>query len=301
MIFEGSVFIFLSSADGTAQVSELYFLTISGDRIMGRYDQNSKVYDKWLKEGRGQGRGRDYEPWLMVYNVPSHGRSHRVYSHTSERVVHCLSDLELSVFLQLEWSKSVSDIREQFPLSLDSTLEIAERIGAKHPAIRGEKMMLTTDFLATVSDPASPLLAIQVKPSSELGKPRVREIIALEQAFWQESKVHFQVLTECSLDKIKIENIKWLHPLMTNDAVTDAQLELAGFWKSILKRNSDGNLVRVASQIDKQRERQVGTALSELRQLFAIRMATFDMCSPFYENRARDVTFKNDLNAAKQR
>tara|TARA_R110000744_G_scaffold8737_3_gene28666 strand:- start:1557 stop:2432 length:876 start_codon:yes stop_codon:yes gene_type:complete len=289
------VFIFLPLAERSAQVSVLYFLTISGDRIMGRYDQNSKVYDKWLKEDRGQGRGRDYKPWLMVYNAPSYGRSHRVYSHTSERVVRCLSDLELSVFLQLEWSESVRNIREQFPLSLASTLEIAERIGAKHPAIRGEKMMLTTDFLATVSDPNSPLLAIQVKPSSELGKPRVREIIALEQAFWQESKVHFQVLTEGSLDRIKIDNIKWLHLLMTNDAVTDAQLETAGFWKSILKRKKDSNLIRMAPQIDKQREKQGGISLSEQRLLFASRLAKFDMSIPYYKNGACDVVFKSNL------
>ncbi|MEI8650417.1 TnsA endonuclease N-terminal domain-containing protein [Paraglaciecola sp. Hal342] len=262
---------------------------------MGRYDQNSKVYDKWLKEGRGQGRGRDYKPWLMVYNVPSHGRSHRVYSHTSERVVHCLSDLELSVFLQLEWSESVIDIREQFPLSLDSTLEIADRIGAKHPAIRGEKMMLTTDFLATVSDPNSPFLAIQVKPSSELLKPRVREIIALEQAFWQASDVPFQVLTENSLNLIKVENIKWLHPGMTNDVVTDAQQELAEFWKATLNQNCDSNLIRLASKIDKQRANQGGTSLSELRLLFATRLAKFDMSIPFFENRACDVVFKCNL------
>jgi len=33
------------------------------------------------KEGRGQGHGKDYIPWLTVQEVPSSGRSHRIYSH----------------------------------------------------------------------------------------------------------------------------------------------------------------------------------------------------------------------------
>ena len=52
-----------------------------------------------IKEGRGQGQGKNYMPWLTVQDVPSSGRSHRVYSHKTDRVHHLLSDLELAVFL----------------------------------------------------------------------------------------------------------------------------------------------------------------------------------------------------------
>ncbi len=69
-----------------------------------------------IKEGRGMGYGKDYKPWLYVQDVPSQGRSHRVYSHKTERVHHLLSDLELAVFLVFEWTSYVTDIREQFPL-----------------------------------------------------------------------------------------------------------------------------------------------------------------------------------------
>ncbi|ECM6197551.1 MULTISPECIES: transposase [Enterobacteriaceae] len=60
-----------------------------------------------IKEGRGQGHGKDYIPWLTVQEVPSSGRSHRIYSHKTGRVHHLLSDLELAVFLSLEWESSV--------------------------------------------------------------------------------------------------------------------------------------------------------------------------------------------------
>lgn len=38
------------------------------------------------------GNGKDYKPWLYVQDVPSQGRSHRVYSHKTERVHHLLSN-----------------------------------------------------------------------------------------------------------------------------------------------------------------------------------------------------------------
>ena len=60
-----------------------------------------------IKEGRGQGHGKDYIPWLTVQEVPSSGRSHRIYSYKTRRVHHLLSDLELAVFLSLDEPKKV--------------------------------------------------------------------------------------------------------------------------------------------------------------------------------------------------
>jgi len=71
-------------------------------------------------------------------DVPSRGVSHRIYSHKTQRVHHLLSNLELYVFLILDWSSSVQDIREQFPLNLDDTKEICLEHGLRHPSIQGE-------------------------------------------------------------------------------------------------------------------------------------------------------------------
>jgi len=62
-----------------------------------------------LAQGRGAGAGRDYQPFLHVRDVPSQGRSHRLPSATVGRVHHLLSDLELHVFLQLDWHEHVID------------------------------------------------------------------------------------------------------------------------------------------------------------------------------------------------
>ena len=49
---------------------------------MANYVHNTRKYDKWFKEGRGQGQKESYKPWLTVFDVPSEGRSH-VSHHSS--------------------------------------------------------------------------------------------------------------------------------------------------------------------------------------------------------------------------
>ena len=56
------------------------------------------------KEKRGQGYGKDYQPFLTVRDVPSKGRVHRRPALTNNRIVHLLSDLELAAFLLFDWN-----------------------------------------------------------------------------------------------------------------------------------------------------------------------------------------------------
>lgn len=68
---------------------------------------SEKTLLKWVKEGRGSGHGSEYRPWLTVRDLPSLGRVHRIFGHKSHRTHHLLSDLELAVFLLLEWLPEV--------------------------------------------------------------------------------------------------------------------------------------------------------------------------------------------------
>jgi len=76
---------------------------------------------RWIKVGRGQGLGKNYKPWITVRDVPSDGRSHRVFSHLTQRTHRLLSDIELATFLLFQWRPDTTDIREQFPLDKTST------------------------------------------------------------------------------------------------------------------------------------------------------------------------------------
>lgn len=110
-----------------------------------------------FKEGRGQGVGRDYLPFLTVRDVPSKGRVHRLPSATVGRVHHLLSDLEHQVFCQLDWHSQVLDIREQFPIAREDTRVLAGRLGIAHPSVQGVDQVVTTDFIVDLNVPPAHL------------------------------------------------------------------------------------------------------------------------------------------------
>ena len=45
---------------------------------------DSKKLDRWIKEGRGQGEGENYKPWLTIQDFPSMGRVTRVFGWTTQ-------------------------------------------------------------------------------------------------------------------------------------------------------------------------------------------------------------------------
>ncbi len=48
-----------------------------------KYGNSDAKNKRWIKDGRGSGRNHEYKPWLTVRDLPSEGRSHRVFGHKS--------------------------------------------------------------------------------------------------------------------------------------------------------------------------------------------------------------------------
>ena len=109
-------------------------------------------YLRYLKEGRGQGTGADYKPWIYIHDFPSRGVSARIPGRTTGRIHHLLSRQEEYYFYILDADPDVLDIREQFPLRLTETMEIARRLNVKHPWKGDFPFVMTTDFLVTRPD-----------------------------------------------------------------------------------------------------------------------------------------------------
>ena len=53
-----------------------------------RYKWTEAKIWQWVREGRGQGAGANYKPWLRVSDVPSKGFSHRIWGELTHRVHH---------------------------------------------------------------------------------------------------------------------------------------------------------------------------------------------------------------------
>jgi hypothetical protein len=91
--------------------------------VYQRYAMDENKIARFYKEGRGQGHGAEYLPWLTISDVPSHGRSHRVKGRKTGRIHHLLSDKEWRTFLFLDWCDDVTDIREHAPNNAGQLLD----------------------------------------------------------------------------------------------------------------------------------------------------------------------------------
>ncbi|WP_458729884.1 TnsA endonuclease N-terminal domain-containing protein [Pseudomonas brenneri] len=186
--------------------------------------------DRRLKEGRGQGQGRDYKPFIYTRDVSSLGRSHRLPGSKTRRLHHLLSDLELAIFLTLDRSPQVTDIREQFPMRAEDTVRIAEELGLAHGRYKGIPQVLTSDFLVDFDDPQRPSVAIQAKYSADLQKPEVIERLELERRYWQEKGIPWFIITEREVSREAFANIQWLYPAHAEDDIAQDDLAHYQLW-----------------------------------------------------------------------
>lgn len=172
---------------------------------------NCNRYHRLIDQGRGQGTGKDYKPWITIHDLASKGVVSRVQGRTTERVHHLLSKNETAFFYVLDASDKVIDIREQYPLlPVTETVEIAEMLGYRHPRDVVSKFpyVMTTDFVVTISQGN---VARSVKLSSELEKARVLEKLEVERVYWDRRGIEWRIVTEKEIDFQKAANLEWIY------------------------------------------------------------------------------------------
>ena len=172
---------------------------------------NASVYEKYVREGRGCGWGPGYSPWIRVQDFASRGVASRVKGRTTGRVHHLMSNNELAYFYILDWSDSVTDIREQYPLSdLELAVKIAAQAGIRYPVdnISGYPYVLTCDFMITTE---GGLKARTVKMTSELENKRTLEKLEIERRYWDAQSIEWKLVTEREIPYQKARNIEWLY------------------------------------------------------------------------------------------
>lgn len=164
-----------------------------------------------FREGRGLGELTSYNPWLHIRDVSSLGRSHLALSATVGREHHLLSDLEELVFLYADYSPSVIDIREQFPLfPREETAAIAEELGIEHPSHYGVQDVLTEDLILTLRGAPQRLIARQVKYVKELESPETRQKLEIQKRYFERKGIEWKLVTERDLPVTVSNNLKWL-------------------------------------------------------------------------------------------
>lgn len=236
----------------------------------------SKRSNKWTEdkiaryyaEGRGSGELASYKPWLTTQNVPSSGRVHRFMGWKTNREHHLLSDLERNYFYLLDWTDCVIDIREQYPLDREKTLQIAERKQINHPEDSSTKtpIVFTTDFFITIRrNDSIHYIARTTKPSEKLNDRSVIEKFEIERQYWTDAEVDWGIVTELDIPKEYCKNIGWVHRsyYMPEDEV-NLSLVLYGFLQ-----DSNMTILDTCRSFDERYLCEPGTALSLFKYLIA--------------------------------
>ena len=258
-----------------------------------QYGNSEAKNRRWIKDGRGSGRGSKYKPWLTVRDLPSEGRSHRIFGHKSQRTHHLLSDLELAVFLLLEWSTKTTEIREQFPLKIDDTTSLASEAGLAHPSLRGVKQVMSSDFLVNTSDKINPKFVLQAKYEGALQDHRTVEKLELERRYWEKKKIPWMLVTEKDVPKVVFQNISWLYPAQRDELESQILIERVTFYTHHFHKSPDETLVTIAKKLDMAYDLPAGQSLLEIRQLLAWRCFIFDILIPTTKLKASDLTIGN--------
>lgn len=175
--------------------------------------QTTEDFKRALKNRYGLSEGDSYKPWIRVQDVASQGNSAKIQGLKVNREHHTLSEHESCFFYLAEFSDSVVDIREQFPLlPLDLSVRISSVLGVKHPIVPGTKTpnVMTTDFLLTCSDGVRTWYeAVSVKPEAQLNNKRAAEKLDIERVWWELQGITFHLFTMTNKNKIQSKNIQW--------------------------------------------------------------------------------------------
>ena len=162
-----------------------------------------------LKERRGQGEGANYRPWINASEFSSNGTACKFVDWKHGRTIQLLSQGELHLYCQLRWNDQVIDIREQFPLNLQKTVEIADNLHVRHP--KNKHTHMTTDFLVTMAD--GRYVAYSYKSNRHLvygnssESLRTREKLEIEKNYWNSLGINWNLIFPDDIDHVLVRNI----------------------------------------------------------------------------------------------
>ncbi|WP_375186024.1 TnsA endonuclease N-terminal domain-containing protein [Pseudoalteromonas sp.] len=197
------------------------------------------------------------------------------------RIHHTLSSIESDFFYLAEYSDSVTDIREQFPLlPINLSIKIAEALGIEHPTHpkTKEPIIITTDFLLTRLIGEQVIYeAISVKPKDESDEQRVLEKLEIERVWWELLGIKFSYYIGNELTQIQSRNINWAtHPLRSEmEIFTKHEMDFATSFLT-----SGNHFIRdICDQFVNEMGMKHEMALTMLRSLIGSKRVNVDLSS----------------------
>jgi hypothetical protein len=250
------------------------------------------------KEGRGQGTGEDYKPWINIQDFPSSGLATRGKGWKTNRIHQFLSKLEKDYFYVLEWNNSVVDIQEQYPLTRQDTFLIAENKGIKHPTDPKSQIpiVMTTDFFITLSNlEGTSQVARTIKPSKELENERTIEKFEIECCYWEDRGIDWGIITEKEIPKEMVENVEWLH--LSYFEIEDLPASTLNTYsqqmRSFIKKYKT-SIIEMVTEFDQTFQLENGMGLEILKHLIARKEVPVDITKKIFTHLWVEDVFKLD-------
>lgn len=191
-----------------------------------------KSVKKRIAEGRCQGIGSDYVPFVMAEEAKSIGTASMIPDPIEGRDVHTLSAVETMLYWYIRWDRNVLHIREQYLMDMDLVNDIRYELGL---GLTGS--YYTTDFLVDYKDGTQ--TAFSVKWTEDLfdeNSPRYRgrrkKYISMinrqniERIYWSRMGADFRIVTREMLDRKYASNIAFVMGYYSSACVVNTHQKL---------------------------------------------------------------------------
>lgn len=268
------------------------------------YDASDQKLQRYIEEGRGQGRCAEYQPWLNVHSIASRGRVSRVAGWKTGRIHHFLSDNETRYFYLCEWSDVVIDIREHYPLlDLFEMTEILDDDLTKKLIDRksGTPHVLTSTFLITIQNEQGQEqhFARNIKEARELDKNSVIERYEIIRRYWQKKCVPWALISSSEINAVRAKNIEWLHTArrLSDWGYSEQQIASEVQFLMELLRGGAGTIKNAIDRFESKVSEERGKGLLLFKHLLATKQIKIDMDKPIDLNQFADSIEFVDCNA----
>lgn len=261
-------------------------VSIGKPRGVMKSDWTEEKIQRWRKEGRGQGSGPHYRPWLTNHDVSSTGRAQRPYSQKFGRHFELLSDIEYRVFLLAERGINVVGAEEQRPISREITQAVAQKIGARHPYYPYTHVpcVMTVDLLLIVQGVGEQhKIGIDCKAHTDAEDPRVVEKLEITRVALAERGHRHLVVFDKQLPMTLISNLESIRAARAHE---EEKLPYEGYLEHAVERFRNYIITRtfgakplrtVCQEFDATMSFEVGTGFRAARLLIDQRLIDADL------------------------
>nr|WP_253300819.1 TnsA endonuclease N-terminal domain-containing protein [Paenibacillus lautus] len=232
-----------------------------------------------------------YNPWFTAKQVSSSGKTFRPKGIKNGREHLFLSEWEYFYFLLLDWSDSVVDVREQFPLldsqldNIEETIEIAKVLNVAHPIEpkTNELKVITTDFLVRFRDGSE--VAVSFKPFKKITAREV-EKMEIERIYWERRGVLWELITDKDVPVMYAKNVEQVHSVsdLSKYQITKSTVDKGKKLMEPLVMKRHRKLTDITNEVDDKLGLLPGNSLTIARHLIITKKWIVNMEQPIDVN-----------------